>query len=416
MKPKLIWHSLQIGTLIVLTTGAALSANSAFAEPRDPDTASRVGRIEADVLPAVIPEDQPRASTSLVRRMAELKVPGVSIAMIHGDRVEWAKGFGALSAKGAGVTPNTLFQAGSISKSVTALAVLRLVQAGTLDLDVDVNSYLKGWKIPENHFNSKSVITLRKLLTHTGGITVHGFEGYAAGKSVPTLLQTLNGVTPANSPPIIVDTPPGVMWRYSGGGYVIVQKILQDVTGKPFAQLMQDEVLNPIGMSHSTFVQPLPTALRHYAAEPHDENGKAYTGGAYTYPEMAAAGLWTTPSDLAKFALAIQASLAGKPEGILRKGTAEEMLERGGLGHWGLGLELGGSDEQPFFQHGGADTGFISFLISYNQGDGLVIMTNGMNGGGINNEVLRAVAREYDWPNYQPKTDAQKPKSNRVQP
>jgi CubicO group peptidase (beta-lactamase class C family) len=407
---------LQLGTLIVLTIGVTLLENGALAQPRDPDTASRVSRIEADVLPAVVPDDQPRISSPLIRRMADLKVPGVSIAMIHGGRVEWAKGFGALRTTGASVTPDTLFQAGSISKSVTAMAVLRLVQAGTLDLDVDVNSYLKGWKIPENQFNQKSAITLRKLLTHTGGITVHGFEGYAAGKSVPTLLQILDGVTPANNPPIIVDTPPGMMWRYSGGGYVIVQKILQDVTGKPFAQLMQEEVLNPLRMTHSTFVQPLPTALRPYAAEPYDENGKAYPGGPYTYPEMAAAGLWTTPSDLAKFAIAIQASLTGKPGGILRKSTAEEMLKRGGLGHWGLGLELGGSDDQPFFQHGGADTGFISFLIAYYRGDGLVIMTNGMNGGGINYEVLRAVAREYDWPNYQPKTQAQKPKLNSAQP
>jgi CubicO group peptidase (beta-lactamase class C family) len=416
MTRKLIGHTLRAGALSVLSAALVLSADIARAEPRDLETTSRISRIEADVLPSVVPEGQPRNSTPLVRRMSELKVPGVSIAMIHGGGIEWAKGFGTLRAGGARVTPDTIFQAGSISKSVTALAVLRLVQRGTLDLDADVNLYLKGWKIPQNQFTSKSVITLRKLLNHTAGITVHGFEGYASGKSVPTTLQTLDGVSPANSPPIVVDTPPGTIWRYSGGGYVIVQKILQDVTGKSFPQLMREEVLSPLGMSHSTFSQPLPMALRLNAAQPHDENGRRYPGGAYTYPEMAAAGLWTTPSDLAKFALAIQASFAGKPEGILRKSTTEELLKRGGLGHWGLGLELGGSDGKPFFQHGGADTGFISFLIAYNQGDGLVIMTNGMNGGGINYEVLRAVAREYNWPNYQPKTKAETPAPNNAQP
>jgi CubicO group peptidase (beta-lactamase class C family) len=236
MTQKLIRRTLRASSLSVLSAGLVLSADIARAAPRDLDTTSRIGRIVADVLPSVIPDNQPREPTPLVRRMSELKVPGVSIAMIHSDKVEWARGFGTLRANGAKVSPDTLFQAGSISKSVTAFAVLRLVQAGKLDLDTDVNQYLKGWQIPQNQFGSKSVITLRKLLTHTAGVTVHGFEGYASGKSVPTLFQILNGVSPANSPPIVVDTPPGTMWRYSGGGYVIVQKILQDVTGTPFAR------------------------------------------------------------------------------------------------------------------------------------------------------------------------------------
>ena len=402
MNQKPVLRARWANKLSVLSVGFFLSMNLAQAEPYDSDAESRLARIVGDVLPAVIAEHD-RVPSPLTRRMAELKVPAVSIAMVHGGKVEWAKGFGNTSIDGSRVSPDTLFQAGSISKAVTAFAVLSLVQAGRLDLDTDVNQYLKGWKIPASQFTAGRAVTLRTLLTHTAGVTVHGFDGYPSGKRLPTLLQILNGAPPANSPPIVVDTRPGTLWRYSGGGYVIIQMILQDVTGKPFAQFMQKEVLNRLGMSHSTFAQPLPTALKPYAAQPYDEKGMGYSGGAYTYPEMAAAGLWTTPSDLAKFVLSIQASLADKPEGILQKATVEEMLKRGGLGNWGLGLQLGGSNDKPFFQHGGADTGFISFLIGYNHGDGFVIMTNGMNGGMINNEVLRAVAREYAWPNYQPK-------------
>lgn len=197
----------------------------------------------------------------------------------------------------------TLFQAGSISKPVAALAALRLVEQGKLSLDEDVNAKLVSWKVPGNEFTKEQKVTLRRLLTHSAGLTVHGFPGYAAGAQVPTLVQVLNGEKPANTPAIRVDTVPGRLWRYSGGGYTIMQQLLIDVTQKSFPELMRQLVLEPAGMKHSTYEQPLPPARAGEAATAHDANGQPVKGQFHTYPEMAAAGLWTTPTDLALLAI-----------------------------------------------------------------------------------------------------------------
>jgi CubicO group peptidase (beta-lactamase class C family) len=284
---------------------------------------------------------------------------------------------------------------------VTALAVLRLVQSGKLDLDADVNQYLKTWKVPENEFTAKKKVTLRELLTHTAGTTVHGFPGYAAGAPVPTLVQVLNGEKPANTPAIRVDTVPGTNWRYSGGGYVIIQQLLEDVTGKPFPKIMQELVLGPIGMTHSTYEQPLPAARLPEAAMPYAQNGQPVAGGPHTYPEMAPAGLWTTPSDLALYAIEVQKTLAGKSNRVISAATARQMLTAG-MNHWGLGPVTGGSGGHPYFGHGGANEGFQCNLIAYENGDGAAIMTNSDRGGALGEEIQRTIAYEYKWPDFQP--------------
>ena len=266
----------------------------------------RIQRIQDGLLPAVLIKGEPVQSSKLADRMAALHVPGVSIAVIHDGAIEWARGFGVMKLGGSPVTPETLFQAASISKPVAALAALRLVQSGKLDLDADVNRYLQSWKVPDNEFTAKNKVTLRELLTHTAGMTVHGFAGYASGAPGPTLLQVLNGEKPANSPAIRVDTTPGTKWAYSGGGYVIVQQMLADVTGRPFPKLMREMVLGPIGMTRSTYEQPLPAARLAEAATPYRQDGTPVPGGPHTYPEMAPAGLWTTPSDLARYAMEVQ--------------------------------------------------------------------------------------------------------------
>jgi CubicO group peptidase (beta-lactamase class C family) len=245
----------------------------------------------------------------------ELHVLGVSITVIHNGEIEWSRGFGVTRVGGPAVTPDTLFQAASISKPVTAMAVLHLVGSGKLDLDADVNQYLKAWKVPTNKFTETSKVTLRELLTHTAGMTVHGFPGYASDSALPTVVQVLNGEKPANTPAILVDTIPGSDWRYSGGGFVVTQVLLQDVTCKAFSTLMHDVVLGPIGMSRSTYEQPLPQNRMAEAAIPYQQDGQPVPGGPHVYPEMAPAGLWTTPSDLARFAIEVQKALAGKSNG-----------------------------------------------------------------------------------------------------
>jgi CubicO group peptidase (beta-lactamase class C family) len=229
---------------------------------------------ELDIFPPVIIQGEAPTTTKLVDRMATLRVPGVSIAVIHAGKIEWARGFGVASIGGADVNSNTLFQAASISKAVTAMAVLSLVQEGKIDLDKDVNQYLRTWKVPANSLTDKAKVTTRELLTHTAGMTVHGFPGYASDAPLPTLVQVLNGEKPANTPAIVVDMVPGTEWRYSGGGFVVAQLLLQDVTGEPFPAFMKEKVLGPAGMGHSTFEQPLPQRRIGEAATAYRQNGQ----------------------------------------------------------------------------------------------------------------------------------------------
>jgi CubicO group peptidase (beta-lactamase class C family) len=351
---------------------------------------------------------------SLRERMRQLHIPAASIAYIHGGKIAWAHGFGVVRIGGPTVTPNTLFQAGSISKAVTAMGVLKLVEAGKLDLDADVRGYLKRWKIPENKFSRGKPITLRQLLSHTAGMPVGGFPGYPNDAPVPSIVQVLSGAPPANSPEVVPEAAPGAHFQYSGGGYVVAQLAMEDATGIPFAELMHKNVLAPLDMTHSSFRQTLPPNLAALAATPYNSWGPV-RGGAHRYPEMAAAGLWSTPSDLARFVIALQQSLAGNQEQGLSPAMARQMVASvtppGKLGiTWGgvpngYALGLGVADgPHPFFWHDGETDGFVSLMAAYAHGDGVVIMTNGERGDELAGDILRTVAREYHWPNFGPVT------------
>jgi len=334
--------------------------------------------------------------------MEELHVPGVSVAVVHNGVIEWAQGFGVVQAGGKPVTADTLFQAGSISKPLAAMAALRLVQQGKLTLDGDVNAVLTSWKVPAAPVAEGRPVTLRELLTHTAGLTVHGFPGYGANEPVPTLVQVLNGQKPANTGPIRLESAPGSKWNYSGGGFTVMQQLLLDVTKQPFPRLLHETVLGPIGMTHSTYEQPLPASLRESAATSYGDNGVAIAGGAHTYPEMAAAGLWTNPTDLCKYILEVQQSLRGQANHVLSAEMTRQMVTPG-LGNWGLGLEIGGTAANPYFSHGGVNEGFESLFVGYeNGGDGAVVMTNAQGGSRLAAEVMSSIAVEYNWPDFRP--------------
>jgi len=362
------------------------------------ETQHRIERVGACLTTPVVEKDD--ACQTLQDRMAGDRVPGVSVAVIHNGEIEWARGFGVVQLDGTPVTVETLFQAGSISKPVAALAALRLVQEGKISLDADINQTLVSWKIPPSTAAPEAVVTLRELLTHTAGLTVHGFPGYAAGAPIPTLIQVLKGEAPANTDPIRLETPPGSRWNYSGGGYTVMQQLLLDVSHQSFPELLHDTVLAPIGMTRSTYEQPLPAGLRSGAATPYNSDGTPVEGGSHTYPEMAAAGLWTTPTDLARYAIEIQRSLGGDANHVLSTEMTKQMLVSG-QGNYGLGLVIGGSPENPYFTHGGINEGFESRLFAYQRtGDGAVVMTNARGGQSLADAVMRSIASVYGWANF----------------
>jgi CubicO group peptidase (beta-lactamase class C family) len=384
------------------STTARLRAES----PVSAAVSARLERVENGLLPGVRVKGRPPHRMTLADRMRHYGAPGVSIAVINGGRIDWARGYGFReSGSSEPVTPTTLFQAGSISKPVAAMGALRLVQEGKLALDEDVNQRLVSWKVPENDFTREQKVTLRRLLSHTAGMTVHGFPGYASDATVPTLVQVLNGGKPANTPSIRPNLVPGSRWRYSGGGYCVMQQLVVDVTGKPFPRFMRETVLARLDMRHSTYEQPLPPARAREAATGYFQDGSAVPGKWHTYPEMAAAGLWTTPSDLARFAIEIQRSAGGTSRKVLSPEMTRQMLTRQ-INNVGVGLGLGleGEGHSARFAHDGRDEGFDAVLAAYVEGgQGAVIMTNANVDGDLFGEILRSIASEYQWPDYMPK-------------
>lgn len=371
-----------------------------YAAQLDLSVQSRIARIEQGMLQEKAATDGAFKGMRLTERMAALKVPGISIAVINRGEIEWARGYGLANvAEGIPVTEHTRFQAASISKPVTAIAALYLVQAGNLSLDENINQRLTTWKLPDNAFTAQRKVTLRALLSHTAGIGVHGYLGYPEGQPMPTLLQILDGELPANSAPVRVENTPDSAWKYSGGGYEIVQLLLTETSQEQFDKFAKRVVLDKLGMHESSFT--LPTAWEPLASRAYLADGSPVTGKWHRYPEMAAASLWSTPSDLARLAIEIQKSLVGQSNKVLSQKMTMEMLTPG-IETFGLGLFLGEeTDKHKSFRHSGGAWGFRNMMFAYNStGQGAVVMTNSDNGGQLVEEVLHAIAHEYGWTNY----------------
>jgi len=325
--------------------------------------------------------------------MNALNIPSVSLALIDGDRVAFARAYGASA------TPETLYQAASLSKFVAAVGAMRLVEAKRLDLDEDVNAKLTSWKVPANGFDKDHPVTLRGLLSMTAGINVPGFLGYEIGTPVPNLTQILYGVPPANSPPVTVIAEPGSVYRYSGGGYEIAEALMVDTMQRPFPELMNEFVLEPAGMARSTFAQTLPTDLASQAMRGHSADGRQLHGGYHIYPEHAAAGLWSTPTDLANLLILIGRAWRGESQVFLRSETARMMLTRQNDGPYGLGAAIGGTGGDLALMKRGQNAGYQSYLILLPaEGKGMVVMTNSDNGSILAGALIRRAAQAFDWP------------------
>ncbi len=351
--------------------------------------------LETHMLPAVIGPDT-RPST-LSERMRAFGVPGVSVAVVHKGRIAWARGWGVRDVDTCRpVNAATAFQAASISKAVTAMVALRMVEAGRIGLDDDINRSLSSWHLPADRTLAPNGVTLRQLLSHTAGLGVHGFSGYLPGAEIPTAVEVLNGLAPANTPAVRNVLPAGGQWQYSGGGYVVAQTALGDVSKRAFADLAEQEVLKPLGMRRSGYAQPPPPRLWANAASGHSA-GRVIPGRYHVYPELAPAGLWTTAHDLAAFLIDVQKAAAGRTGNRLSPGMARTMLTEV-KGNWGLGPALYGEGTGRRFGHDGVNEGFQSIMVAYAaRGDGIVVLTNGDQGRRLADEIVRAVATDYGW-------------------
>lgn len=346
------------------------------------------------------PNRQGHDEFTLQELMQKYRVPGISIAVIKDFEIHWTKGYGVADVEtGLPVEPGTTFQAASISKPVMAMAVLKAVQDGRFSLDADVNSLLKSWKVPQSKFTKTTPVTLRALLSHTSGAgDGFGFPGYHPSQPRPTLLQILAGEKPSNVGPVLFERFPFTAFKYSGGGITIMQLAMMDTLSKPFAEIMRDQVLDPLGMADSTYEQPLPSAREPKAARAHNGQGKSMDAKSHVYPEQAAAGLWTTPSDLARFVTEVQRAVRGPAGRVLSCAMARQMVTPVGVGPFAVGLTVDKRGEGWYFSHGGSNWGFRCDLVAHiRKGYGVVVMTNSDSGGVVINEIEARVAAAYSW-------------------
>jgi CubicO group peptidase (beta-lactamase class C family) len=378
-----------LGVPFVLLGTPAVSARGQAA------TDSSIARVEHGLLPRAAPRGQVGRRASIVDRMAYHGIPAMSLAVIEDGRIAWARAFGVRDrGEKVPVTTETLFQAASLSKPVSALGTLALVQQRRVDLDGDVRQWLRSWKPDQS-------VTLRQLLSHTAGLTVEGFAGYVPGTPLPTTTQILNGEKPANNAPVRTATSPGTRVSYSGGGYVVLQQLITDVAQSSFEEYMRRSVFSPLMMTRSSFEQPLPAERARVAAWGHRRDGSILDGNWMIHPELAPAGLWTTPSDLAQVIIELQDALAGRPSRLLSSASAREILTAR-VENAGLGVFLAGPNgASRRFIHSGRNPGFDAMLVGYKNGrQGAVVMINRNNNERFIDEVLESVAREYKWPDY----------------
>lgn len=368
----------------------------------------KTGTIKYDLLekifqPGTAGTAQPK---TMAERMKHYKTPGVSIAVINNNRIEWAKGYGVMDANtGASVTTETIFEAASTSKLVTAVMALHFVQKGLINLDTNVNNYLTSWQVPENQFTAKEKITLRRLLTHQSGLPSTNYDHDDSG-SYPTLVDVLSGKLPAKNKAANPEFVPGSRWQYSNIGYNVIQLLLEDVSGKSFQQIAQDVIFKPLGMKNSTFVYPLDPEQQKREAMPHDAEGNSRQPAMHR-TALAQGGLTTTPTDLAKFTLELIRTYQGKSEKILSQKMIKQMftkeceIDRKKFPlpfDEGLGVLLMGEGKDLLFTHPGNNyPGLNCWLIGWpERGTGAVIMDNAANYGALAIEIVAAIKREYN--------------------
>ena len=384
--------------------GAAIAAgciySSALAAADDDANDLRIRAFETEVVDIADADDPATPRWSIAERLAHHGVPGAGVAVIRNGEIALLKGYGVKRAGGdALVDANTVFSVGSISKMINAALILRMAAEGLVDLDEDVNAYLASWKVPENRHTRQNKVTLRAILSHTAGFSQHGFADFQPGEDLPSAIETLNGVKPAKHDAVRLMFTPGEKMDYSGGGTTVSQILVEDVTGLAYPEAVKKYVFDPLGMTRSTFVNPLP-ASHGNIARAHNELGAATAlpRGWEAMPEMAASGLWTSAADLAAFVIALQKSYDGDGS-FLPQPLAADMMTRVPRSWHGLGPRLNGEGETLVFHHGGANESYHAWLQGHlASGDGIVVLTNGARGYWIHRELRISAERAFDWP------------------
>ncbi len=380
------------GTGILVLAGLILALASSRAHGEE---ATSVERIENGLLPPIQYKGKEPRRMSLRERMEHYQVPGFSVAVIDGFDIVWARGYGLVRAgSNEAVTPDTLFQAGSISKPVTAFLTLRQVAAERFALDDPVNDVLTSWQLADSEAGGPEPVRLRHLLTHSAGLAPFVFPGVSG--EIPSLVDLFNG---KGTPVISRIEPPGRRWAYSNPAFGLLQQVLVDASGRPFEELARKQVFEPLSMSHSSFASTLPPRLFALAAYGHSNKGEPLEGKGLTIVPASVGGLWTTPTDLCRFLLGIFKANRGEMTYLLPQELAAGMVTRQ-IEDASFGAALEGEATAIRFLHGGGLPGFVAFLVGYPEtGQGAVVMTNGP-GWRLLHEVLRSVAAEYGWPDY----------------
>jgi CubicO group peptidase (beta-lactamase class C family) len=364
-----------------------------------PETLEKIKEVENNITGRIILNDD-RPST-ITERMAKYNLKGMSIAVIQDYKIVWAKGYGWADAENKiPVTSETLFEPGSISKSLHALGILKLAQEKKVDLNTDINTYLTSWKFPYDSLSKGKKITLAQILSHTAGLSVHGFPGHDIQERIPTVINVLDGKKPAVTPPVRSMFEPELKFEYSGGGITISQLLLTDVTKQDYATWMYNNILKPIGMQNSSFAQPPAKDKQALCASGFYADGSPVSNKFHVYPEQAAAGLWMTPSDLANYVIDMQLAYQGNPSKVLNSEMVKLHLTTYKEGPTSLGSFIEDHDGSKYFEHGAANDGFCGdFYGSLEGGYGVVVFLN-KDDQKILPEVINSVAKTYNWKNF----------------
>lgn len=396
--PRRAQRALSPAFAAVVTASLSLLVSACASQERPRDGGGDPETVLRHLSPGIVLASEERPAWTLAERMAHAKAPGVAVTFVDSAGSAWSRGAGVLRAGSEPkVAPTTRFLAKSLAKPVTAYATLRLVDRGVLDLDAPLGDDLERWSVPDNEFTRATRPTLRQLLAHRAGFTMWGVPSYAPGEERPTLLEILEGEVPEDFAPITIDYEPGTKSRYSGGGYSVLQLLLEDVTGEAFPDLMRRLVLDPLGMDHSLFHAGVPDSVASSTAAGHEDGEPLPRWEALV--QLAAGGLISTAPDMGRFVAEVNRAWRGGSK-LLSQRLAREMLSDQGDGR-GLGFEVDGIGDSLVFSHTGSGDGFRALVVGLPaRSEGLAVLVNadGARAGELRQEIVRAAALTHDWP------------------